>query len=101
MRHFAPSGLKYVTSAEVVQEAVVRLRIESIGGSPVNEYRIRGDAVEFRVLDPKGRPYGNAGSEWRAVDDCDIQLHHALGTVVSKWLDVRRGAEDTVLDKAA
>jgi len=67
----------------------MKLRIESSHGSPINEYRIQDGRVEFRALDPSGRPYRRHGDEWRLVDEADIELHRALGTVVSEWLDVR------------
>ncbi len=67
----------------------VRLRIDFGGGLPLNDYRIRGGLLEFRVLDKLGNPYTDGSSQWRVVHSNDIQLHHALGTVLSKWLRVR------------
>jgi hypothetical protein len=79
----------------------MRLRIESVKGSPVNDYRISNGCVEVRSLDPSGHPYLGWASRWRTLDDDDIQLHHALRTVVSKWLRVRLGSEAYSLDRAA
>ena len=79
----------------------MRLRIESDRGSPINDYRIRDGDVEVRVLTPSGHPYPDWSGRWRILDDNDIQLHHALGTVVSKWLRVRVGATAFALDNAA
>jgi hypothetical protein len=75
------------------------LRIESVGGSPINDYRIKGDHVEVRSLAASGYPHEE--SEWRALDDNDIRLHHALRTVVSTWLRRRMGRSLSALGKAA
>ncbi len=64
-----------------------RLRIESDGDSPINDYRIREGRVEMRSIDPSG----HWASDWRMLDRNDLELHNALGTVVSKWLQVRLG----------
>jgi hypothetical protein len=80
----------------------IRLRIESIRGSPINDYRIiENDCVQVRSLDPSGHRYAGWASRWRILDDNEIQLHHALGTVVSKWLRVRLGSEASALEIAA
>ncbi len=79
----------------------IRLRVESVNGSPVNDYRIRNGSIEVRSLDRSGRPLPRDMSHWRALDDNDIQLHYALRTIVAKWLDARLGADTVVLDKAA
>jgi len=71
----------------------MRLRIESANGSPINDYRISNVYVQVRALDPSGHPYASWVSRWRTLDDSDIELHHALRTVVSKWLEVRLGSE--------
>ncbi len=78
----------------------MRLRIESVSGSPINEYQIRDGSVDFRSLDPSGRAYPGLAGRWRTLDDNDLKLHHALGTVVSKWLRVRLGNGASVLDRA-
>ena len=69
----------------------MRLRIESVDGSPINDYRIRDGRIEVRVLDPTGRAHPSPLGCWRLLGEDDIQLHHALGTVVSKWLQQRLG----------
>lgn len=79
----------------------MRLRIESVKGSPVNEYLIRDGRVAFRALDPSGHEYPGAAGRWRVLDHNDIELHHALGTVVSKWLRVRFTEHTPTLQKAA
>jgi hypothetical protein len=71
----------------------MRLRIESNRGSPVNDYRIIEGHVEFRVLDSSGHPYASRASCWRTLDENEIHIHHALNTIVSKWLRARRGDE--------
>jgi hypothetical protein len=77
-----------------------RLRIESVRGSPINDYRIKGGEVEVRVLTTSGHPYPDWSGRWRILDDNDIQLHHALGTIVSKWLQVRLDTAAVALDEA-
>lgn len=79
----------------------MRLRIESVGGSPVNEYVIRDGQVAVRSLAPSGHAFPDAASDWRILDQNDIRLHHALGTVVSKWLRVRLAEHTPTLRKAA
>ena len=79
----------------------MRLRIESVNGSPINDYRIHNGRVEVRLLDPSGQEYSSPISRWRRLDQNEIQLHHVLGTVVSKWLAVRLEAEDSALTKSA
>ena len=79
----------------------IRLRIETRGRSPVNEYRIMNGDVEFRLLDQAGRPYPGLAGEWKIMNENEIQLHHALGTVVSKWLQARLESPAAVLDQAA
>jgi hypothetical protein len=61
------------------------LRLESVEGSPVNEYRIRGERVEFRALDAMGNPYG-LGSEWRDLTTDELVMHFSLDTLVARWL---------------
>jgi hypothetical protein len=81
--------------------SVMRLRIESVNDSPINDYRIHNRSVEVRMLDPLGHAYASPISRWRRLDQNEIQLHHAFQTVVSKWLRVRLEAEDSALTKAA
>jgi hypothetical protein len=77
------------------------LRIDSVNGSPINEYRICGGKVELRTFGPAGEPYPGDSSKWRTLDEDEIELHHALETVVSVWMRVRLGVEAYELDKAA
>jgi hypothetical protein len=79
----------------------MRLRIESVNGSPINDYRIRDGCVELRLLDPSGHEYPGYGSRWRMLNANDMQLHHALGTVVSRWLEERLGAGFLDMKRAA
>jgi hypothetical protein len=74
----------------------MRLRIESVDGSPINDYRIREGQVEVRVLDAAGHAWHSPLGLWRVLGEDDIQLHHALGTVVSKWLQQRLGGASVV-----
>ena len=81
----------WVESLDAPNYNGMRLRIESAGSAPMNEYVITQDHVAFRILDPSGQPYPGLISRWRELDDNDISLHHQLGTVVSEWLRVRLG----------
>ncbi len=76
-----------------------RLRIESVNGSPINDYRIESGHVEVRTLDPSGRYYPSPNSHWRPLDASDIQLHRALRTVVAKWLQVKLNTGRVEQDK--
>lgn len=69
----------------------MHLRIELPNGSPINEYRLVNGHPEFRVLPPTGCLDPSCTRDWETLDENDIQLHHALRTVVSKWLEVRAG----------
>ena len=60
------------------------LRLELPGWS-VNDYRINGTDLEFRMLDPHGRPYPDGRSSWRRLTAKEIALHFSLYTVVSDW----------------
>jgi hypothetical protein len=62
-----------------------RLRIEPAKCSPANDYRIRDGEVEFRVIEPAS----HYASNWRRLDENDVQLHRALQTVVAKWIEER------------
>ena len=76
----------------------MRLRIESVDGSAVNDYRIHDGGVQVRLVDPRGQPISGALGSWRRLDEPDIALHHALGTPVSDWLRVRLPAAASTLD---
>ena len=45
-------------------------------GGVSNDYRLRGDVVEFRT---------NQGL-WRALDESDLAIHFRLDTEVARWL---------------
>ena len=68
------------------------LRIPSENGSPINEYRINQGQIEFRSLDPRGRPFSLRSEGWRSLGAADIQLHFALKTAVAQWLIERLDA---------
>ncbi len=79
----------------------MRLRIESVDGSLVNDYRICYGSVQVRSLDPSGRPLSGVLGDWRMLDENDIALHEALRTAVSKWLRVRLADQDSAGQRAA
>ncbi len=74
-----------------------RLRIESVNGSPVNDYRIHDEHVEMRLLDSSARPLPPPLSNWRTLDGGDIEFHFELETVVSKWLQARLDVGESVV----
>ncbi len=75
------------------------LRIKS--GDSLNEYRITEGRVEFRSL-KHGCGYEHSwGTEWTSLTDAEIELHHALRTVVSRWMRVRLDSAHTGFDIAA
>lgn len=45
-------------------------------GGVANDYRLRGDVVEFRT---------NRG-EWRTLDESDLAIHYRFNTEVAQWL---------------
>ena len=67
----------------------MRLRIESIDGSVVNDYRILSGRIQVRSLDPRGSPVNGELGKWRALDRNDVALHRALGTSVALWMQLR------------
>jgi hypothetical protein len=62
------------------------LRIPSENGSPINEYRIHNGNIEFRSLDPQGKPFSITTANWRVLDIGELQLHFTLDTLVAQWL---------------
>ncbi len=72
---------------------VMRLRIESVDGALVNDYRTCDGAVQVKSLDPSGRPVPGPLGSWRVLEKSDIALHHALETAVSSWLRIRLGED--------
>ena len=77
----------------MTRKGQIQLRIESVNGSPINDYRFHRGHIEVRSLAPSGLPFPGNDSRWRVLDDGDIKIHHALGTAVSEWLRVRFGDE--------
>lgn len=73
----------------------MRLQIESPEGLPVNEYRLVNGHAEFRVLPPSGCLDRSCTRDWKMLDENDIELHHALRTVVWRWLEVRVGTQSS------
>ncbi len=82
------AGRGTATRARRRQE-VARLRVESASSFVVNDYRILEGSVQVRTLMLSGQPFPGALGRWRELDPSDIARHHALGTAVSKWLQVR------------
>ena len=66
-----------------------RLRVEPPNSLLINDYRVHGGQVEVRTLDSVGHHFDLALSSWKPLDDDDLHLHFALGTVVARWLQDR------------
>ncbi len=66
-----------------------RLTVEFGDDSRVDEYRIRGNEVEFRARRPDGTDLPEWGGKWRELSADDISLHLALHTPVAEWLTAR------------
>lgn len=64
--------------------AANQLRIEAFSGSVINDYRIRRGRLEYRYVSREPRR-----SQWRPLDENELQLHQRLGTVVSEWMRTR------------
>jgi hypothetical protein len=71
----------------IVLSGLRSLRIAWKDGAPGNEYRIKGNEVEFRAVDARGRPFGHTRGKWRALTSEEVQLHMSLKTPVADWLD--------------
>jgi hypothetical protein len=79
---------------------IINLRIE-IAGCPINDYRITDRDLEFRVLDPSGRCFGDQRSTWRRLTTSELVLHFRLNTVVANWfLEKTDELEDELLKAA-
>jgi len=73
-----PTASYFLTSGHTTKNAVLylpTLRLFFEGGVS-NDYRLRGDAVEFRT---------NQGS-WRKLDESDLAIHFRFNTEVARWL---------------
>ncbi len=75
--------------------ATPTLRVESVNGLPINDYRIRGDEVEIRTFpSPRGkpvraRPARPMTAPWRTLSTDEILIHLSLKTPVAAWLKRR------------
>ena len=71
------------------------LRVESVSGLPINDYRIRGRQVEVRTfssLERKPVPARAARPmmvPWRTLSEEEILIHLSLKTPVAAWLKRR------------
>ncbi len=70
---------------------VMRLRIESVDGALVNDYRTCDGAVQVKSLDPSGRPVPGPLGSWRVLETSHIALHHALETEFRAGLEFDLG----------
>jgi len=69
----------------------MRLRLESVNGSPAKEYRIEQGNVEVRTLDPEGGSVRRGGSVWWRLTPEQLSIHVERDTVVAQWLERRLG----------
>ncbi len=62
------------------------LRLDSIDGGPVVEYRVSDGEVERRTLLPDGGRYRDGGSRWQALSEEEVaEAARSLGDVAG-WL---------------
>jgi hypothetical protein len=69
----------------------MRLRLESVDGSPAKEYRINEGTVEVRTLDPEGGLEQLTAAVWRHLTPEQLSIHVERNTVVAQWLERRLG----------
>ena len=69
----------------------MRLRLESVNGSPAKEYRIDDGNVEVRMLDPEDGSDRCTGSIWSRLTPEQLSIHVERNTVVAQWLERRLG----------
>ncbi len=75
--------------------AAPTLRVESVDGLPINDYRIRGRQVEIRTFSSLGRKPVPARAArpmmvpWRTLSEDEILIHLSLQTPVAAWLKRR------------
>lgn len=62
-------------------------RVGSYADDTVNEYRINGNSVEFRIKRANGSQI--ECGEWTRLTNDDILMHLVLRTEVAKWLLAR------------
>ncbi len=70
-----------------------RFILSPLGGTPGNEYRIKGSRVEFRRFN-EGVPRGQKYDHWRTLTPNDVLMHLSLNTEVGKWLMKRLQTRD-------
>jgi hypothetical protein len=71
--------------------ASMRLRLESVDGSPAKEYRIDDGNVEVRTLDPDDGSDRCIGSVWSRLTTEQLSIHVERNTIVAQWLERRLG----------
>ena|SRR5271165_2961932 len=74
-----------------MSETARRLRVESDNGSPAREYRIAGDKVEVRTLDPASGLDDGAENLWWRLTPQQLSTHVERNTIVAQWLERRLG----------
>lgn len=57
------------------------LQIGSKRNLPINQYRVVGNQVQFRVGNPR-----EAEANWRVLTNDEILMHLSLDTAVAEWL---------------
>lgn len=71
-------------STQIGLMPIPNLRIE-VDSWPVNDYRVIDRDLEFRTLNPNGRPFPDQRSIWKRLTSEELMLHFRFETVVAHW----------------
>ena len=83
--------LAEIESVETMLPASMRLRLESVDGSPAKEYRIEDGNVDVRTVEPNEGSNGRSGDVWWRLTPEQLSMHVERNTVVAQWLERRLG----------
>lgn len=62
------------------------MRLPSVNGGPVVEYRWRDGVPERRALTPDGHDYHDGGSAWQPMTAAEVAVATEQRTAVGQWL---------------
>jgi hypothetical protein len=83
--------LAEIESVETMLPTSMRLRLESVDGSPAKEYRIEDGNVEVRTVDRDDGCDRRGGGVWSRLTPEQLSIHVERNTVVAQWLERRLG----------
>jgi hypothetical protein len=83
--------LAEIESVETMLPARMRLRLESVDGSPAKEYRIEDGNVDVRTVEPNEGSDRRSGDVWSRLTPEQLSMHVERNTVVAQWLERRLG----------